>query len=122
MTEVAAPAARTPPWRDVRAQRVAGQVLFVVVAVLVAPLVIGAPFWSAFAATQTAYFFGWFIFGGTQSSVGGTVGAIDWFRMMAPLAGFLILVVVRKRVLDYIVPLALIAFYAWRYWPQTLSG
>ena len=36
MTEVAAPRARTPPWRDVRAQRVAGQVVFVGVAVLVA--------------------------------------------------------------------------------------
>jgi general L-amino acid transport system permease protein len=36
MTEVAAPRARTPPWRDVRAQRVAGQVVFVVLALLVA--------------------------------------------------------------------------------------
>ena len=36
MTEVAAPRARTPPWRDVRAQRVAGQIVFVGVAVLVA--------------------------------------------------------------------------------------
>jgi general L-amino acid transport system permease protein len=36
MTEVAAPRVRTPPWRDVRAQRVAGQIAFVVVAVLVA--------------------------------------------------------------------------------------
>jgi hypothetical protein len=79
-------------------------------------------FWGAFAATQGAYFFGWFIFGGSQSAVGGTVGAIDWFRMVAPLAAFVLLAFVRNRVLDYAIPLALIAFYALRYWPQTLSG
>jgi hypothetical protein len=79
-------------------------------------------FWSAFAATQAAYFFGWFIFGGTQSTLGGTIGAIDWFRMIAPLAAFLLLAFLRLRVLDYAIPLALLAFYAWRYWPQTLSG
>lgn len=78
-------------------------------------------FWGAFAATQLAYFCGWFIFGGSQSSIGGTVGFMDWFRMIAPLAAFLLLVLVRRRVFDYAVPLTLIAFYAWRYWPQTLS-
>lgn len=78
-------------------------------------------FWSAFAATQAAYFLGWFIFGGTQGSVGGAVGFIDWFRMLAPLGAFLLLVFVRKRALDYAIPVALIAFYGWRYWPQTLG-
>ncbi|MHA6724315.1 hypothetical protein [Sphingomonas sp. RS2018] len=79
-------------------------------------------FWGAFTATQAAYFAGWFIFGGTQASSTGPIGPLDWIRMLAPLAAFGALIFVRWRWLDYAVPLAAIAFYAWLYWPQTLGG
>lgn len=78
-------------------------------------------FWGAFTATQGAYFAGWFIFGGTQASSSAATGAIDWIRMIAPLAAFGLLVFVRSRFLDYAIPLLAIAFYTWLYWPQTLS-
>ena len=78
-------------------------------------------FWSAFTATQTAYFAGWFIFGGTQASSTDTIGPLDWLRMLVPLAAFGLLIFVRRRWLDYVIPLAAIAFYGWLYWPQTLS-
>ena len=79
-------------------------------------------FWSAFAATQLAYFGLWLVFGGGQASVGGPVGLYDWFRILMPLAAFLLLAVLRVRVLDYLIPGALIAFYIWRYWGQSLTG
>lgn len=79
-------------------------------------------FWGAFTATQAAYFAGWFIFGGTQASSGGTVGPLDWFRILAPLAAFGMLIFVRWRWLDYAIPLSAIAFYWWLYWPQTLAA
>jgi hypothetical protein len=79
-------------------------------------------FWIAFAATQLAYFLLWLLFGGSQSSVGGPVGWIDWARILVPLAAFLLLAFVRKPLFDYAVPLTLIAFYTWRYWAQTLAA
>jgi hypothetical protein len=77
-------------------------------------------FWSAFTATQAAYFAGWFIFGGTQASSAAAVGPMDWFRMIAPLVAFGSLIFIRVRLLDYAIPIAAIAFYSWLYWPQTL--
>lgn len=77
-------------------------------------------FWCAFASAQLAYFLLWLLFGGSQSSVGDPVGWQDWARILGPLAVFLILAFVRKRWLDYSLPLAIIAFYFWRYWHQTL--
>jgi hypothetical protein len=79
-------------------------------------------FWSVFAASQLAYFLLWLVFGGSQSSVSGPVGLIDWVRILAPLAAFLLLAFVRRPLLDYGIPLLLIVFYAWRYWPQTLAA
>jgi hypothetical protein len=79
-------------------------------------------FWSAFAATQFGYFLLWLLFGGTQASVGGDVSLMDWLRMLAPLAAYLLLAFVRVRLLDYAIPSALIAFYVWLYWFQTLAA
>lgn len=77
-------------------------------------------FWGAFAASQAAYFGLWLIIGGGQASVGGAVGAMDWFRMLAPLAAFVVLAIVRWKLLDYALPTLLVVFYAWRYWTQAL--
>jgi hypothetical protein len=79
-------------------------------------------FWGAFAASQLAYFCLWLVFGGGQDSVGGPVGPMDWVRMLAPLFAFLLLAAVRARWLDYLVPAAVIVFYVWRYWGQTLAA
>lgn len=79
-------------------------------------------FWGVFAGTQLAYFGLWLVFGGGQADVGGQIGWIDWFRMLAPLAIFVALAIVRSRILDYALPVLLIAFYAWRYWAQTLAA
>jgi hypothetical protein len=79
-------------------------------------------FWSAFAATQFAYFLLWLLFGGSQSSVGGPVGLIDWVRVLGPFAAYLLLAFTRRVWLDYGIPAGLIAFYVWRYWGQTLAG
>lgn len=79
-------------------------------------------FWSAFAASQAAYFLLWLLFGGNQSSVGGQVGWIDWARILAPLGAYLLLAAVRLRVLDHAIPLALIGLYGWLYWGQTLTA
>jgi hypothetical protein len=42
--------------------------------------------------------------------------------MLAPLFAFLLLAAVRVRWLDYLVPAAVIVFYVWRYWGQTLAA
>lgn len=79
-------------------------------------------FWGAFTASQLAYFSLWLVFGGSQSSVGGSVGLMDWFRILAPVAAFLTLALLRQRLLDYLIPAMVIAFYVWRYWNQTLAS
>lgn len=78
-------------------------------------------FWSVFATSQFAYFLLWLVFGGTQASVGQGVGLFDWIRMLGPLAAFLLLASVRRPALDYLLPILLIGFYGWLYWPQTLG-
>jgi hypothetical protein len=77
-------------------------------------------FWSVFAASQLAYFLLWLIFGGTQASVGSAT-LFDWARTLTPLAIFVLLALVRRPLLDYLLPLLLIGFYGWLYWPQTLG-
>lgn len=79
-------------------------------------------FWLAFAGAQLCYFLLWFVFGGNQTTVGGPVQWMDWFRFLAPLAVFLTLAFVQRRWLDYALPAVLIAFYLWRYWDQTLAS
>jgi hypothetical protein len=70
---------------------------------------------GAFAATQIAYFLLWQLFG-------GPISVLDWLRILVPLAAYLLLALIRKPLLDYIIPLLLIAFYVWRYWEQTLAA
>lgn len=79
-------------------------------------------FWGAFAAAQAAYFGLWLVFGGGQASVGDATSLMDWIRILVPLAAFLLLAIVRVKLLDYLVPTAVIGFYVWRYWGQTLAG
>lgn len=79
-------------------------------------------FWGVFALYQLVYFLLWIsVFGGNQASVGHNIAVIDWVRVLAPLALYTMLVFVRRRALDYAVPAAIIAFYLWRYWNQTLA-
>lgn len=79
-------------------------------------------FWAIFAAYQATYFFLWLtIFGGTQANVGGTTSPFDWFRMIGPLATYLLLAFVRVRWLDYAAPAAIIILYLLRYWNQALA-
>ena len=78
-------------------------------------------FWSVFATSQLAYFLLWLVFGGTQASVGEQASLLDWIRMLGPLAAYLLLASVRRPSLDYLIPLFLIGFYGWLYWPQTLG-
>lgn len=79
-------------------------------------------FWCVLAAAQFAYFALWLVFGGNQYSRAGAVGFIDWFRILAPLAGYLLLAFARRRALDYAVPAAILLFYIVRYWHQTLAA
>jgi hypothetical protein len=79
-------------------------------------------FWGVFALYQLIYFLLWIsVFGGNQAAVGHGIAAIDWFRVLTPLALYAMLIFVRRRALDYAVPAAVIAFYLWRYWNQTLA-
>lgn len=82
----------------------------------------GRYFWSAFAASQTAYFLLWLLFGGSRASVGGPVGWEDWFRILMPLGAYFLLAFVRRRWLDYGLPLVIVTFYVWMYWSQTLAA
>ncbi len=80
-------------------------------------------FWGVFALYQLVYFLLWIsVFGGSQEmSSFQTATAIDWFRVLAPIGLYTLLVFARRRVLDYAVPAFFIAFYLWRYWNQTLA-
>jgi hypothetical protein len=78
-------------------------------------------FWSVFATSQLAYFLLWLVFGGSQASVGQQATLLDWIRMLGPLAAFALLAFSRRPLLDYALPLLLIGFYGWLYWPQTLG-
>ena len=79
-------------------------------------------FWSAFALSQTAYFLLWLVFGGNQAAVGTEAEPFDWLRVLAPLAAYGLLAFLRVRILDYALPLGIIGFYGWLYWPQTLGA
>ena len=80
-------------------------------------------FWGVFAAYQLTYFLLWlFVFGGTQASNKAAAGPIDWLRLLVPLGLYLMLAIVRRRWLDYAVPLLIIGFYLARYWNQTLAA
>jgi hypothetical protein len=79
-------------------------------------------FWGLFASAQSSYFTLWLIyfFGGLESG-DGTASMLDWFRMIAPLAMYAALAALRLRWLDWLGPLALIGFYIWLYWGQTIG-
>ncbi|HEY1962443.1 MAG TPA: hypothetical protein VGG69_08495 [Rhizomicrobium sp.] len=78
-------------------------------------------FWGVFALYQLSYFLmGFFVFGVQQGVSGGTVDAFDLFRMLAPLAIYVVLTFARVKPLDYLLPLAVIVFYLVRYWNQAL--
>jgi hypothetical protein len=80
-------------------------------------------FWGLFALDQLFYaLLGLFVFGVQQNSAGGPIDLFDLFRMWAPFAIYVLLAIVRVRVLDYVLPLAVIAFYLFLYWNQALAG
>lgn len=80
-------------------------------------------FWSLFALNQLFYaLLGLFVFGVQQNAAGGPIDVFNLFRMWVPFAIYLLLAFVRVRALDYALPLAIIAFYLFLYWDQTLAG
>lgn len=79
-------------------------------------------FWGLFAAYHLMFFIWWIIFGATSADGLSAAGAIDWVRVLAPLAFFPLLMFVRRRSLDYAIPWMFILFYAARYWHATLSA
>jgi hypothetical protein len=77
--------------------------------------------WGVFALYQLSYFLlGFFVFGIRQGAAGGTVDAFDLVRLLAPLAIYVFLTFTRVKLLDYVLPLAIIVFYLVRYWNQAL--
>lgn len=79
-------------------------------------------FWGLFAAYHLTYFLFWLlIFGATNAAGTGPAIAVDWVRVLAPVAAFALLATVRSRWLDYLIPAAFIVFYVARYWHATLS-
>jgi len=79
-------------------------------------------FWGLFAAYHMMYFAFWLMFGATNAAGTAPAGAVDWIRVLAPIAAFLVLATVRIRLLDYLIPAAFIGFYLARYWHATLSA
>jgi hypothetical protein len=79
-------------------------------------------FWGLFAAYYAMYFAFWLVFGATNAAGTGPAGLIDWVRVLAPIIAFSVLMTVRIRWLDYLVPAAVIIFYVARYWHATLSA
>ncbi len=51
----------------------------------------------------------------------GDATLFDWFRVVVPLALYLMLVFVRSRILDHLVPAGMIIFYLTAYWSMTLA-
>lgn len=79
-------------------------------------------FWGLFASAHSSYFAIWLIyfFGGLERG-DSTVSLLDWFRMIAPLTVYAALAALRLKWLDWLGPLALIGFYLWLYWGQTIG-
>lgn len=79
-------------------------------------------FWGLFAAYQLLFFIWWIAFFGATTADGRmAAGALDWFRVIAPVIAFGLLALVRRRWLDYAIPALFIAFYLARYWDSTLA-
>lgn len=78
-------------------------------------------FWGLFALSQAIYFGLWLIYFRGGISTIGVAAPIDWFRMIAPLAVYLALALVRRKWLDWVGPLAIIGFYLWLYGGQAIG-
>jgi hypothetical protein len=79
-------------------------------------------FWGLFATYYGLYFLFWLVFGATNAAGDGPAGPLDWVRVLAPIALLSLLAIVRVRLLDYLIPAALIVFYVARYWHATLTA
>lgn len=79
-------------------------------------------FWGLFTAYHLMFFIWWVVFGATSADGLSAAGPIDWIRVVAPLALFPLLMILRRRWLDYVIPATFILFYVVRYWHATLSG
>jgi hypothetical protein len=79
-------------------------------------------FWGLFTGYYLCFFIWWLIFGATNSEGSGPAGLLDWTRVLAPVLLLPLLMVVRRRWLDYLIPAGFIIFYAARYWHATLSA
>lgn len=79
-------------------------------------------FWGLFTAYFAIFFILWLVFGATSASGLTSAGLVDWVRVLAPLALFPLLIFVRRKWLDYLIPTAFILFYAAEYWNATLAG
>jgi len=79
-------------------------------------------FWGLFALNQLMYaLLGLFVFGIQQNSAGGPVDVFNLLRMFAPFALYVLLACVRVHVLDYAIPIAIMAVYLFLYWNQALA-
>lgn len=79
-------------------------------------------FWGLFALNQLMYAsLGLFVFGIQQNSAGGPIDIFNLLRMFVPFGLYVLLATVRIRVLDYAIPLAIIAAYLVLYWNQALT-
>lgn len=79
-------------------------------------------FWGLFTVYFGIFFALWMVFGATSANGVTSAGTIDWVRVLAPLALFPLLIFVRRKWLDYAIPIGFILFYAARYWNVTLAG
>jgi len=79
-------------------------------------------FWGLFTAYHCLFFIWWIVFGATSADGLTGAGPIDWARVLAPLLLFPLLMIFRRRWLDYAIPCMFILFYAARYWHATLAG
>ncbi|MFN7389232.1 hypothetical protein [Brevundimonas sp.] len=78
-------------------------------------------FWGLFAACQTVYFVMWLTFFAGSVDGSAPASALDWFRILGPLALYLTLATVRLKWLDWIGPLGLMVFYLWLYRGQSIG-
>lgn len=78
-------------------------------------------FWGLFALAQALYLTLWLLFFSSSVDGAAPAGAIDWFRVIAPLCLFVALAVLRLKWLDWLGPIALVGFYLWLYRGQSIA-
>lgn len=77
-------------------------------------------FWGLFSTYHLIFFVWWLMFAASSPNGLRAEAPVDWIRVIAPLIFFPTLAIVRRRWLDYVVPVGFIVFYIARYWTATL--